>query len=170
MHQVEAFIAGGIMRGVMHALPDFGAEGSTNATLDIERASWHPLTGGATEQRGPVRLQADDILVLWTDGNDLPIHAAWHDVELVLGPYFVTGALPTLPGFDPSRALARPSGEFVLIRDVRVTLGGNPDGGIVERSHALVNRYGVERVVASIDLGYYFPGAAFATPVGVDRA
>lgn len=170
MHQVEAFTAGGVMRGAMRALPVFGADEEANPPFDIERATWHPLSGGAAEQRGPTRIPADDVLVLWIDGQDVPIHAAWHDVELSIGPYAVTGSLPTLPGFDPSRALARPSGEFVMIRDARLTLGGNPETGLVERSHALVNRYGVERCVASIDLGYYFPGAEFVAPVGAERA
>lgn len=172
MHQVEAFTAGGVVRGAMNGLPDFGAGGSPGATpavpssIEIDKATWHPLVGGPVERRGPMRLPADDVLVLWADGQDLPIHATWHDVELALGPYTISGALPTMPGFDPGRALARPGGLFILIRDARLALTGNPDGGRVERSHAFVNRYAVERVLASIDLGYYFPGAAFVQPVG----
>ena len=30
--------------------------------------------------------------------------------------------------------------------------------------HALINRYGVERVEADIMLGFFFPGAAMAAP------
>lgn len=170
MHQVEAFTAGGIMRGAMIGLPEFRADPGAMLPVSIDRATWHPLVGGAPERRGPVRLDTDDVLVLWSDGQDLPIHASWHDVELQMGPYAITGALPTMPGFDPGRALARPGGPFVLLRDVQVTLVGNPDGGRVERSHALVNRYAVERVVAAIDLGYYFPGATFVRPIGAARA
>ena len=170
MQQVEAFTAGGIMRGAMSSPPEFSATAEGMETVSIDRATWHPLIGGAAERKGPVRLDADDVLVLWADGQDLPIHASWHDVELEMGPYSITGALPTMPGFDPGRALARPGGPFVLLRDVRVTLVGNPDGGRVERPHAMVNRYGVDRVVAAIDLGYYFPGATFVTPIGAGRA
>ena len=172
MHQVEAFTAEGVVRGAMNSISGGGAGGSLSTTpavpssLEIDRATWHPLVGGPVERRGPIRLPADDVLVLWADGQDLPIHATWHDVELELGPYMVSGMLPTMPGFDPGRALARPGGLFILIRDARLALLGNPDGGRVERSHALVNRYGVERVVASIDLGYYFPGATFVQPAG----
>ncbi len=169
MHQVEAFTAEGITRGVVTGLPEFRADSEATLSISIDRATWHPLIGGPAERRGPVLLEAEDILVLWSEGQDLPIHAAWHDVELEMGPYSITGALPTMPGFDPGRALARPGGPFVLIRDACVTLVDNPDGGRVERSHALVNRYGVERVVAAIDLGYYFPGATFAVPVGSGR-
>ena len=166
MHQVEAFTAEGVVRGSMDSLPEFAAMTGVRTGVDVDRATWHPLVGGPVERRGPVRLPTDDVLVLWTDGQDLPIHATWHDVELVLGPYTITGALPTMPGFDPGRALARPGGPFILIRDARLSLIANPDGGHVERSHAFVNRYAVERVLASIDLGYFFPGAVFAQPVG----
>lgn len=170
MHQVEAFTAGGIMRGAMLGPHELTVSADTTPSVSIDRATWHPLAGGAAERKGPVLLDSDDVLVLWADGEDLPIHASWHDVELRLGPYVITGALPTLPGFDPGRALARPGGPFVLLRDVRVTLADNPTGGRVERAHALVNRYGVESVVAAIDLGYYFPGATHGTPIGAARA
>ncbi len=169
MRQVEAFTAEGVVRGSMNSLPEFAATAGAPTSVDVDRATWHPLVGGPVERRGPVRLPTDDVLVLWTDGQDLPIHATWYEVELVLGPYTITGALPTMPGFDPGRALARPGGPFILIRDARLSLIGNPDGGHEERSHAFVNRYAVERVVASIDLGYFFPGAAFAQPVGAGR-
>ena len=95
-----------------------------------------------------------------------PIHASWHPVELDVGPYRLTGELPTLPGFDPGRALSRPGGPFVLLRDVRLDLVGHPEGGSVERRHAFVNRYAVERVAADIELGFYFPGATFLTAGG----
>ena len=166
MHQVEAFTAAGVVRGSMNSLPEFAATTGGLTSVDVDRGTWHPLVGGPVERRGSVRLPTDDVLVLWADGQDLPIHAAWHEVELVLGPYTISGALPTMPGFDPGRALARPGGPFILIRDARLSLIANPDGGQVERSHAFVNRYAVERVLASIDLGYYFPGAVFVQPVG----
>lgn len=169
MQQVEAFTAAGIMRGALNGLPEFGAHSEAPLPFNIDRATWHPLIGGPVERRGPVRLEVDEVLVLWCEGQDLPIHASWHEVEFEMGPYAISGSLPTMPGFDPGRALARPGGPFVLVRDVRVTLLANPEGGSVERSHALVNRYSVERVKAAIDLGYYFPGAAFATPVGAAR-
>lgn len=158
------------MRGAMSGPPEFSADTEATTPVSIDRATWHPLIGGAAERKGPVRLEADDVLVLWADGQDLPIHATWHDVELEMGPYAISGVLPTMPGFDPGRALARPGGPFVLLRDVRVTLIGNPEGGRVERPHALVNRYVVDRVVAAIDLGYYFPGATFVTPAAAGRA
>jgi hypothetical protein len=47
-----------------------------------------------------------------------------------------------------------------MLRDVRVTLLADPAGSGAAGRHALVNRYGVERVRADIMLGFFFPGAA----------
>jgi hypothetical protein len=92
---------------------------------------------------------------------DTPIivHPAWHDVVLVCGPYLVTGRMPTMPGFDPARALARPTGSFVLLDHVKLALVETPDGGSIEHSLAWVNRYVVERVESDLELGFFFPGA-----------
>jgi hypothetical protein len=64
-----------------------------------------------------------------------------------------------MPGFDPGRALTRPTGEFVLLRDVRLELIDRPDVGSVAMPHGFVNRYTVERVEADLMLGFFFPGA-----------
>lgn len=128
--------------------------------------TFYPLAGGSPEARAGAQIPADDLLVVCSENEDLPIHATWHAVELDAGPYRIEGELPTLPGFDPGRALARPGGPFVLLRDVRVGLLGNTDAGRVARRHALVNRYAVDRVAADIDLGFYFPGARFLTAAG----
>ena len=166
MQHYEAFTAGGIASGALDqpwALRD-GLE--SEQPVDLDRATWYPIAGGAAEPRSRIHLESDDLLVLCADDQDLPIHAAWHAVELDLGPYRISGELPTMPGFDPGRALARPGGPFILLREVKVELLANPDAGRVERPHAFVNRYAVERVAADIDLGYYFPGAHFVTPAG----
>jgi hypothetical protein len=164
--QIEAFTAGGIASGAVAPPWSPREDLESEGPVDLDAATWYPLSSGAAESRGRVHLEADEMLVLCSDEQDLPIHAAWHPVELDLGPYRITGELPTLPGFDPGRALSRPGGPFVLIRDVRLELVARPDAGRVERPHAFVNRYAVERVVADIDLGHYFPGAAFQNPAG----
>ena len=64
-----------------------------------------------------------------------------------------------MPGFDPARALARPTGEFVLLDHVRLALATAPDGGSIEHPLAWVNRYVVERVESDLELGFFFPGA-----------
>ena len=70
--------------------------------------------------------------------------------------------MPTFPGFDPGRALTRPTGDFVLLRDVRIGPrdAGDPlAAGVPAGRHALVNRYGVESVACDLMLGFFFPGA-----------
>ncbi|MEO8208827.1 MAG: hypothetical protein ABI598_07305 [Chloroflexota bacterium] len=170
MQNIEAYAATGIVRGAVVEPIMVGTSPEAARPIAVEEATWHPLGTGADEDRGHVRLPIDDVLILWADEHDLPIHARWNPVELEIGPYRLTAELPTQPGFDPGRALSRPGGPFILLRDVRIGLVGDPGAGQIERAHALVNRYAAERVVADIDLGYYFPGAVFAAPVGGQRA
>jgi hypothetical protein len=164
--QVEAFTAEGIVTGAI-AHPD-GLRGDLEAEqpVDLDRVTFYPLAGGVTEPRARVHLPTDDLLVVCAEHQDLPIHATWHAVVLDAGPYRISGELPTVPGFDPGRALARPGGPFILLRDVRLELLGRMEAGRVARPHAFVNRYTVDRVAADIDLGYYFPGARFLTAGG----
>lgn len=166
VQQVEAFTAAGIASGAVTQPWGLRDDLESEQPVDLDRVTWYPLAGGAAQRRGHLRVEADDLLVLCPETQDLPIHAAWHAVELDAGPYRIVGELPTLHGFDPGRALARPGGLFVLLRDVRVEIRGHEEAGRVERPHALVNRYAVERVAADIDLGFYFPGAHFLTATG----
>ncbi len=161
MQQIEAFTAGGVVSGAVAQTAMLRDGLDATGPVDVDRATWYPIAGGAAERRPRMHLEHDDLLVLCAETEDLPIHASWHAVELEVGPYHLTGELPTMPGFDPNRALSRPGGAFVLLRDVRVDLVGHPEGGSVERPHALVNRYAVEQVSADIELGFYFPGARF---------
>ena len=165
--QIEAFTDSGIVSGAV-LQPWALREGpEPERAVDFDAATWYPIAGGEAQARSRIHVETEDLLVLCADASDLPIHATWHTVELDVGPYRIAGELPTMPGFDPGRALSRPGGPFVLLRDVRVELVANPDAGRVERPHAFVNRYAVERVVANIDLGHYFPGAHFLTEAGV---
>jgi hypothetical protein len=84
---------------------------------------------------------------------------AWYSVALDVGPYHVSGRLATHPGFDPARALTRPSTGFVALRDATIELAGQVDAGVAERTYVHVNRYAVESVASSLMLGIYFPGA-----------
>ncbi|HEX6867744.1 MAG TPA: hypothetical protein VF119_03015 [Candidatus Limnocylindrales bacterium] len=129
--------------------------------LELERATWRELGAAAPRPAGSVTLAIDDVLVAVAD-EELAVatHASWHPIRLEVGPYVVEGELPTLPGFDPGRSLTRPSGEFVVLRDVRLALLDDPEHGSALGQHALVNRYGVERVTADLMLGFFFPGAA----------
>jgi hypothetical protein len=100
------------------------------------------------------------LLVVAPPGTVTPVHAAWHSLSISVGPYLIRGELPSLPGFDPNRALARPSGSFILLGNVTIEatdthLGLEPD----EHAFAWVNRYAVEAVESDIELGFFFPGA-----------
>jgi hypothetical protein len=138
--------------------------------LLLERVTWHPLDGGPAQSAGDRSVAPDDIHIAASDAfDDGPVHAQWHDVAVDLGPYRVTGQMPTMPGFDPGRALARPTGEFVLLRDVEIALLGRAEAGAVHQRSALVNRYVVDRVEADLMLGFFFPGAEMVVTGGHDQ-
>ncbi len=98
-----------------------------------------------------------------------PVHAVWHDITLAAGPYRIDALLPTMPGFDPARALARPSGTFVLVASASIRLADDPDAGDLEYARLLVNRYAVDRVESDIELSLFFPGAVSAVSARAGR-
>ena len=169
--RVEIYGATGVAIGVV------ARQGRLRDILDdderllVERVTWHPIDGSAPQPHGELSVGGDDILIAVAEAvGDLPVHAQWHDITLDVGPYQVTGSMPTMPGFDPGRALARPSGEFVLLRDVRIALAADAAGGAVEQPAALVNRYVVDRVAADLMLGFYFPGAEMILTGGHEQS
>ena len=120
-------------------------------------------------------VDVDDLLIVAAPGESVvPFHATWHPVRLLVGPYVVEGEMPSLPGFDPGRALARPTGAFVLLGHVQVFLAAAgwamPAGVVRELRHAWVNRYGVERVQSALELSRFFPGAFCETPTELELA
>jgi hypothetical protein len=159
--RVEAYIEGGVATGVLARngpLRDV-LEGASE--IAIEGSRWLPLDGSGERAAGRVDLQVDDLLLVVADEPDgVPVHAQWHSIELDAGPYRVHGEMPTMPGFDPGRALARPTGEFVLLRDARIQLIGREEAGEAVSAQVLVNRYTVDRIAADLMLGFFFPGAA----------
>jgi hypothetical protein len=158
--RVEIFAAGGIAVGTLARAGHVRDALECGDPLPIERTTWHALDGSRPRPIGEVTVAPDDVLLATADeAEDLPVHAQWHEVSLALGPYHVRGQMPTMPGFDPGRALARPTGEFVQLRDVTIGLDGEPVAGMV-RPMAFANRYCVERVEADLMLGFFFPGAA----------
>jgi len=169
--RVEIYGATGVAIGVV-ARPG-GLRGilESGDDLVVERATWHPIDGSPARPAGAITVAEDDILVAVADDlEDGPVHAQWHDISVDVGPYRVTGQMPTMPGFDPGRALARPTGEFVLIRDVRIALVGDADGPAVVQAAAFVNRYVVDRVAADLMLGFFFPGAAMIVTGGHEQS
>ncbi len=159
MPQVEVFTPSGVLSGAATG-PTVGsdAEGAPEP-LTVDAARWQPLDGTPLQQVGSMTVDPDDILVLVLAAPSPTVHAGWYPIELDVGPYHLAGRLPTAPGFDPARALARPSGAFVALRDVAISMRGRPEAGVAERPWAQVNRYAVEGVASNLMLGFFFPGA-----------
>jgi hypothetical protein len=156
---IEIFGAGGIAVGFVAGTAHVRDLLETGSPLVLERVTWHALDDAPARPAGSLTVAPDDVFLATTDEpDDMPVHAQWHDIVLDVGPYRVTGQMPTMPGFDPGRALARPTGEFVQLRDVTVGLLAGDESGL-SRSAALVNRYVVDRVEADLMLGFFFPGA-----------
>jgi hypothetical protein len=169
--RVEIYGAAGVAVGVVARAGRLREILESGLDLLVERAAWHPLDGSSPRPSDALTIAEDDILLAVTDqAEDIPVHAQWHDISLDVGPYRVTGQMPTMPGFDPGRALARPTGEFVLLRDVRIALLGDVDGAAVAQPSAFVNRYVVDRVQADLMLGFFFPGAAMVVTGGHERS
>lgn len=153
---VEAYTSAGEVRGIVAASGHIRDVVETETRLTIERATWSDGRNG-----GSTVLEMDDVLIVpLLDDPSLPVHATWHPLRLEVGPYLVTGEMPTLPGFDPEKALARPTGSFVMLRTVEV-LDGQTAEPIGAHVAALVNRYAVERFEAGLMLGFFFPGAHY---------
>jgi hypothetical protein len=168
--RVEAYTAGGILTGLIARTGPLrdALEGATEVTVESSR--WLPLDGSGERSAGELRVAVDDlILVVPDEGGGGPVHAQWHDIDLDAGPYRVRGEMPTMPGFDPGRALARPTGEFVLLRDARIELIDRAEGGEASANELLVNRYAVDRVEADLMLGFFFPGAAMTVITAPDE-
>jgi hypothetical protein len=162
--RIDAYMSSGMAAGWLRGTSHPRTALESGSALEIDRATWQALPNLETSSVELLTLDPDEIIaVVDDDDTSLPVHSAWHAVVLDAGPYRMRGELPTLPGFDPGRALTRPSGEFVLLRNVRLTLIARPEMGAAEADHALVNRYVVERVEADLMLGFFFPGAEVDT-------
>ena len=118
----EAYTVWGLVRGGIEAdqpLHDL-LNHETNVTVHDCHIS--PLTAGAVTERESAQIDVDDLLVVVAPADVVaPIHASWNELMLGVGPYGVSGLLPTLPGYDPGRSLTRPSGHFVLLSNVAVS-------------------------------------------------
>ena len=165
-NQVELYTMGGIVRGGVARPGRLRELIETADALELRECTFVALRGVAARPAGTLMFDGDELLIVAEpDTAALPIHATWHAVRLVVGPWVVEGELPSMPGFDPGRALTRPSGSFVTVRAVSVRLTDDPERVVAELPAAHVNRYDVERVDADIMLGFFFPGAEIAVDV-----
>jgi hypothetical protein len=159
--RVDAYTSGGLASGMLARPGALRDALEDDRALRLDEAAWQGLDDLTSRPAGSLAIPSDDVLVAVADDDPgVPVHAAWHHVHLESGPYTVEGDLATMPGFDPGRALTRPSGEFLLLRDIRLSVRARPESGVAVGDHALVNRYAVERIEADLMLGFFFPGAA----------
>ena len=159
MAEVEVFTPAGVLAGSTEGVPLTNDGPDLSRPISIERGRWYPIDGSRAAHREAVLVSPDDILVLVTGVPELKIHMAWYSVALDVGPYRVSGRLATHPGFDPAKAIARPSGTFVALSDVTIELTTNGSAASAARPYVHVNRYAVDRVTSSLMLGHFFPGA-----------
>jgi hypothetical protein len=168
--RVEIYGAAGVAIGVVAQPGRLREILESGLDVLVEQATWHPIDGSPPRASGTLTVAEDDILLAVSDQlDDLPVHAQWHDLTVDVGPFRVTAQMPTMPGFDPGRALARPTGEFVLLRDPRIALRTDAEGPSVVQPAAYVNRYVVDRVSADLMLGFFFPGAEMIVTGGHDE-
>jgi hypothetical protein len=164
--RVDAYTNAGMASGVLARPGPLRDALESNGSLPLERAAWHALDDSTVQVAGSMTIPSDDVLIAVADDDPgIPVHAAWHHIHLESGPYTVEGDLATMPGFDPGRALTRPSGEFLLLRDIRLSVRSRPEAGVAMGDHALINRYTVDRIRADLMLGFFFPGAV-VDPIG----
>jgi len=162
MADVEIFTPSGVVAGITARTPLTDEGPDLESTLAVGDARWYPIDGGTPSQRGDVRLEPDEILLIVSEEQELGVHMNWHDICVDVGPYRVSGSIATMPGFDPDRALARPGSTFVPLREATIELAGRLDVEPAKRAHVHVNRYAVDGCATDIDLGFFFPGARFA--------
>ena len=108
----------------------------------------------------------DLLIVVAPPETVLMVHSGWHQLQLLVGPYAVQAELPSLPGFDPTKSLARPSGTFVLLANAIIGLASDASDRS-EYGYVWLNRYAVERVEAAFEMRLFFPGAEMVIVPGV---
>ena len=158
--RLDVYTADGMARGIL------SCSGHVREVLDaldealLERAFWQGPADAGHRSIDTASIPIDDIFVAVADGDPtIPVHAVWHPVHLEIGPYVIEAEIPTMPGFDPGRALTRPTGSFVVLRDVRLRRTDSTVWPPLAVAEALVNRYVVELVEAELPLEFLFPGA-----------
>jgi len=158
---LEAYTAEGLLTGgivsdgrLVDLLTSFNS-------VVVEDALVTPFDGPPHREDGWSTVEVDDLMaVVATSDAVTPFHAVWHATVVDLGPYRVSGELPAMPGFDAAKALARPSGSFVLLGRATVELRSEGlAAGVNQHAYIWINRYAVDAVASDLELGFFFPGA-----------
>jgi hypothetical protein len=180
---LEAYTAVGRLDGQVVAVPRLPESLETLTSVVVEGPQLTPNPGSVGASASYIApgtpwtsVEVDDLLVVAAPPETVvPYHAAWHRVRLHARPYIIEGELPSLPGFDPGRALARPTGSFVMLARVRIVLARDvpvddeldteaqaPAVALRELAYAWINRYAVERCESDLELSRFFPGVGVA--------
>ncbi len=155
----EAYTTDGLVRGTVATDDRLEEMLERVRSLAVDEARL-VLVDGSELTAARVTVATEDLVAFVASDRALsPVHAVWHDLSLAAGPYLIEGLFPTLPGFDPGRALVRANGNFVLVGSARIALAADPGAGDAEYPLLWVNRYAVERVAADLELSLFFPGA-----------
>jgi hypothetical protein len=161
----EAYCSSGTLTGLVQGDGRLRDHLEAGGPLPVRDLRGIGLDGGPLRVEGGP-LEADELLLVVADDVEIPVHANWHEVALEVGPYRVTAEIPTLPGFDPGRALARPGGTFTPVREAAIGLRDEPSRVLAFHARLLVNRYEVESVRSALMLGFFFPGARLEAGAG----
>ena len=164
MSEVEIFTPSGVLAGMTAYTPLTDGGPELYEALLVHAARWYPLDGSSPARRASSSVEPDDMLLVVTPKPELFVHLSHYPIYLEVGPYRVTAQLPTHPGFDPERALARPGHTFIALADAVIELLDQAEASVAEREHLHVNRYTVDRVTSPLMLGHFFPGARLQMP------
>ena len=158
---LEAYTAEGLLTGSVVSDGRLVDLLGGRSELVIEQAVVTPFAGPAERAEGQCTVDVDELMAVVAEPETVtPFHSIWHPITVDLGPYRICGELPAMPGFDPARALARPTGSFILLGRVTVELRlEGAAGGFNAHPWMWINRYGVDTVASNLDLGFFFPGA-----------
>ena len=110
-YRVDAYMAEGVASGMVVRAGHLRDQLEQLPDLAMTAVSWQSLDGSRSPGRRRRRPSPSTTCSSSspTTTRDPPVHAAWHSIQLEVGPYSVSGDLPTMPGFDPGRALTRPT-------------------------------------------------------------
>ena len=169
--RVDAYTAGGMASGKLGSCrARCGRPRDQPASCPSIDAAWHALDDAGRPPGRALTIPIDDILVAVDDEDpSTAVHASWHPISLgrpVRRRRRAADAARLRPGTRPDPAERR-----VRAAPRRPARSARrPETGVAVGCHALVNRYGVERVRADIMLGFFFPGAVMDGPDGAGTA
>ena len=100
---VDAYMSEGIASGTFARVGQLRDFLETASELPMTGTTWQALDGVATGPAGDTTIASDDALVVVSDDDPfLTAHAAWHSIELDVGPYRVVGSSRPCPGSTPA--------------------------------------------------------------------